>query len=99
MLGQQNSGVDGHAVLSVDLDQGGHPSACQGIDLEVSTGWDLIQRDWGLRQREPGCDQSGLAHRLMMRIEAALIRVRLLVGRVLRCPAEVAHARSMGQGE
>jgi hypothetical protein len=84
VLGQQYSEVDSRVVLSVDFYQACHSCACRGDDLGGPSGWDLIQRDWGLRQREPGCARSGLAHRLVMRVEAALARIRLFVGRVLR---------------
>ena len=102
VLGQQCSEVDGRAVRSVGFYQACHPcacqGACQGLDLELPAGWDLVQHDWGLRQREPGYERSGPAHRLMMRIEVSLARLRLFVGRVLR-HAGVTHACSTGRGQ
>jgi len=102
LLGQQCSEVDGRAVLSVGFYQACPPcacqGACQGLDVELPAGWDLVQRDWGVRQREPGDARSGLAHRLMMRIEVAWVRLRFFVGRVLR-HAGVTHACSTGQGQ
>lgn len=96
LLGQQCSEVDGRAVRSVGF-YACHPCVCRGDDLGGPAGWDLIQRDWGLRQREPGSDRSGRAHRLMMRIDAALSRVWIFVGRVLR-HVGVTHACSTSQG-
>lgn len=92
LLGHQN--LDDRAVFSADICQAGQPCACH-VDLGVLAGWDLVQRDWALRQREPGnAPWTRLVRRLTMRIEAASTCVRILAGRMLRCIADIAHVCS-----
>ena len=80
-LGQQNCEVVGGSVFAV----GG---SCRAADLEGMAGWELIQRDWGLRQREPGHTR---ASRFVRRLGALVQR---LAARMFHGPAGVAHAGS-----
>jgi hypothetical protein len=41
--------------LGIDLcPRAGHGCARERAPVSLAAGWDLVQRDWGLRQREPG---------------------------------------------
>jgi hypothetical protein len=70
---RQNADVGGHPVPRDDPER-----APAGFG--DGWGWDLVQRDWSLRQGEPAGPRTGMLAGLRTRIEAAIARIRRLVG-------------------
>lgn len=69
-------GGDPSAAFSLACPRAGHGCARDGIPVSAAAGWDLVQRDWGLRQREPGPPPAiQRAGALAMRIARAFVRL------------------------
>jgi hypothetical protein len=72
----QQPRVDPPDASSLGCPRAGHGCARDGIPASGVAGWELVQRDWGLRQREPGPPPAiQRAGALAMRIARALVRL------------------------
>jgi hypothetical protein len=75
LLEHPDPGGDLPAAFSLACPRAGHGCARDGIPVSAAAGWDLVQRDWGLRQREPGppgaIDRAGAQ---VLRIVRAFVR-------------------------
>jgi hypothetical protein len=56
----------------------GHGCAGDELPMTVAAGWDLVQRDWGLRQREPG------SPRALERAVARVVRLARAAAHIVR---------------
>jgi len=57
---------------------------CPPAALGEAWGWELIQRDWSLRAREPARPGDRVLARLAARLEVAIVRIWRLVRSALR---------------
>lgn len=79
----RNTDVEaGEAADHRVIDRGA--AQCGGA-LDLHAGWAMVQRDWGLRQREPGRADPGTIARLLARfVEGARALARRAMQLVLR---------------
>jgi hypothetical protein len=79
LLECQSADVD-HAVFAVAVPP--PPCCVYGGPLDPCAGWDLVQRDWTVRQREAVVRRSGLLARV---VGVPIAAVHALVRSLARC--------------
>ena len=80
------------AAFTPGCPRAGYGCARDGIPPSAAAGWDLVQRDWGLRLHEPGPPRAlQRAGMLVMRIVRAVVRV--LAARLVRARALAVRQR------